>query len=124
MNEGIIEIIARVAPFLMIGAVFYFLIFLPQQKKMKKHKEMNESLKKGDKVVTNSGIVGIFEKAADGYASITVAEGVVIQVVNSSIADVLKGDKAAEKVAKFKQQNEDSDSGVSKKTATKKASKK
>jgi preprotein translocase subunit YajC len=47
--------------FLAIFAIFYFLIIRPQSKKAKEQKETLESLKKGDKVITNGGIHGIIE---------------------------------------------------------------
>ncbi len=45
-------------PILLIFAVFYFLVMMPQQKQRKKHEEMLGKLQKGDKVVTASGIHG------------------------------------------------------------------
>jgi preprotein translocase subunit YajC len=45
-------------PFVLIFVIFYFLLILPQQKRQKQQKAMLEGLKKGDKVVTASGIWG------------------------------------------------------------------
>ena len=44
------------APFVLIFVIFYFLLILPQQKRQKKHRALLGDLKKGDKVVTSSGI--------------------------------------------------------------------
>ena len=43
---------------LAIGAIFYFLLIRPQQKQVKAHEELVAGLKKGDKVVTGSGLHG------------------------------------------------------------------
>ncbi len=48
-------------PLILIFAIFYFLLIRPQSKKAKEHKQTLESLKKGDKVMTNGGIHGIIE---------------------------------------------------------------
>ncbi|GAB0172394.1 preprotein translocase subunit YajC [Helicobacter trogontum] len=44
-------------PLAVLIAVFYFLVFRPQQQQRKKHAAMVESLKRGDKIVTNGGFV-------------------------------------------------------------------
>ena len=46
-------------PFILIFVIFYFVLFLPMQRRQKKQKQMLESLKNGDQVVTSGGIVGI-----------------------------------------------------------------
>ncbi len=48
-------------PLILIFAIFYFLLIRPQSKKAKEHKPTLESLKQGDKVMTNGGIHGIIE---------------------------------------------------------------
>ena len=48
-------------PLIFIFGIFYFLLIRPQQKKAKEHKDTLESLKKGDKIITNGGIHGIIE---------------------------------------------------------------
>jgi len=45
-------------PYLLIFAVFYFLIIMPQQKRAKKEKQFESELKAGDKIITKSGIHG------------------------------------------------------------------
>lgn len=48
-------------PLILIFVIFYFLLIRPQSKKAKEHKQMLENLKKGDKVMTNGGILGVIE---------------------------------------------------------------
>jgi len=45
-------------PFILIFVIIYFLMLRPQQKKQKAHQRMLTELKKGDKVVTNAGMLG------------------------------------------------------------------
>jgi preprotein translocase subunit YajC len=53
-------------PYLLIFAVFYFLIIMPQQKRAKKEKAFENDLKVGDKIITKSGIHGkVAELSAD-----------------------------------------------------------
>ena len=46
-------------PLILIFVVFYFLLIRPQQRKVKQHKEMLSNLKRGDKIVTSGGIIGL-----------------------------------------------------------------
>jgi preprotein translocase subunit YajC len=50
--------IALFAPYILIGVVFYFLLFMPMQRQKKRQQQMLSSLKSGDSVVTSGGIVG------------------------------------------------------------------
>ena len=50
--------IALFAPYILIGLVFYFLLFMPMQRQKKRQQQMLNGLKSGDNVVTSGGIVG------------------------------------------------------------------
>jgi preprotein translocase subunit YajC len=50
--------IAMFAPYVLIGVVFYFLLFMPMQRQKKRQAQMLSALKSGDNVVTSSGIMG------------------------------------------------------------------
>ncbi len=50
--------IALFTPYLLIGVVFYFLLFMPMQRQKKRQAQMLKELKNGDQVVTTSGIIG------------------------------------------------------------------
>ena len=49
-------------PFVLIFIIFYFLLIRPQQKRVKQHKLMVESLKRGNKVLTAGGILELLQK--------------------------------------------------------------
>jgi preprotein translocase subunit YajC len=80
----------QLAPLILIFVVFYFLLIRPQQKKMKAHKAMVAGLRRGDRVVTAGGIIGVVTKVLnDTEAQLEIADGVRVRVVRATITDVL-----------------------------------
>jgi preprotein translocase subunit YajC len=76
-------------PIIGIFVVFYFLLIRPQQKKMKEHKAMIGSVRRGDRVVTGGGIYGLVTKVrGDNEVEVEIAEGVRVKVLKSTIADI------------------------------------
>lgn len=75
---------------LLIIAIFYLLVFRPQQKKMKQHQNMVANLAKGDEVVTQGGMVGkVTRVVADkNELEVELAKDVRVRVVQSTIAEV------------------------------------
>ncbi len=67
-------------------AIFYFLLIRPQQKRAKQHKELLESLKVGDSVVTAGGIHGKVAALQDTVVTVEIATGVKIKVNRASVA--------------------------------------
>ena len=81
---------AQFIPLILIFVIFYFFLIRPQQKKVKEHKLMVSSLKRGDEVVTSGGIVGRVERIiGDDKVDILIAENVTVQVVQSTIQALL-----------------------------------
>ena len=77
-------------PLILIFAIMYFLLIRPQQKKVKEHRAMVEALRRGGRVVTQGGVIGKVSKVKDdGEIEVEIAEGVRVQVVRSTIAQVL-----------------------------------
>ena len=80
-NSGIGQFI----PLILIFVIFYFFLIRPQQKKVKEHKIMVATLKRGDKVVTSGGIVGTVERVMENdKAEIEISEGVKVEIVKST----------------------------------------
>tara|TARA_B100001540_G_C15726204_1_gene605427 strand:+ start:943 stop:1230 length:288 start_codon:yes stop_codon:yes gene_type:complete len=80
-NSGIGQFI----PLILIFVVFYFFLIRPQQKKVKAHKLMVESLKRGDKVITSGGIIGTVERVMDNdRAEISISNDVKVEVIRST----------------------------------------
>lgn len=68
-----------------------FLILRPQQKRVKAHKEMIDSLKKGDTVITQGGLIGKISKIiSDQEVEIEIAKDVKVKAVRGMISDIKK----------------------------------
>ena len=81
---------AQFIPLILIFVIFYFFLIRPQQKKVKDHKLMVASLKRGDEVVTSGGIVGKIERIlGDDKVDLLISENVTVQVVQSTIQSLL-----------------------------------
>ena len=77
--------IGQFIPLILIFVIFYFFLIRPQQKKVKEHKLMVENLKRGDKVITNGGIVGSIERVLDNdKVEVLISENVKVEVVKST----------------------------------------
>ena len=77
--------IGQFIPLILIFVIFYFFLIRPQQKKVKEHKAMVESLKRGDRVVTSGGITGTVERLIDNdKVEVEIAENVKVEIVKST----------------------------------------
>ena len=77
--------IGQFIPLILIFVIFYFFLIRPQQKKVKEHKAMVESLKRGDKVVTSGGITGTVVRLIDNdKVEVEIAENVKVEIVKST----------------------------------------
>jgi preprotein translocase subunit YajC len=83
------SMLVQILPFIMILGIMYFLIIRPQQKKLKDHRDMIASIRRGDTVVTAGGIVGKVTKViGDAELQVELAEGVRVRVVRATISEV------------------------------------
>lgn len=78
-----------IGQFVLLGAVFWFFLIRPQQKRMKEHAAKIASTKKGDMVVTGGGILGKVTRVDEGELEVEIASGVKVKVVKTTITDVL-----------------------------------
>jgi len=78
-------------PIILIFVVLYFLMILPQQRRQKKHLQMITNLKKGDRVITSSGIHGIITNVKENSFMVKIAENVEIEVDKGSISHKVGG---------------------------------
>ncbi|WP_373034797.1 preprotein translocase subunit YajC [Sulfurimonas sp.] len=79
------EIISQLLPFIFLIAIMYFVIIRPQQKEAKARKEMIESLKKGDKVVTNGGFIVVIHKVEENFLSVKMNDDVIVKIAKDAI---------------------------------------
>ncbi|OGX06798.1 MAG: preprotein translocase subunit YajC [Omnitrophica bacterium RIFCSPLOWO2_12_FULL_50_11] len=78
-------------PLILMFVVFYVLLMRPQQKRQKEHAEMVKNLKRGDKVVTQGGLIGIIHTLQDDYVVLKVgSQDTKIEVLRSSIQELRK----------------------------------
>ena len=85
--------------FVLFIAVFYFMAIRPQSKQRRAHQEMMSTLKKGDQVMTASGIYGTVKRVEDTVVVIEIAKGVSMKVVRRAIADIIRDPEKAKALA-------------------------
>src|SRR5690606_28133892 len=64
------SILESLFPFILIFAVFYFLIIRPQSKQRKEHAKLLTQLKRGDQVITSSGIYGVIDGLTEKFITL------------------------------------------------------
>ena len=67
------DFLTGILPLVLIFVVFWFLLFRPQQKRMKEHRALIAAVKKGDEVMTAGGIVGKITEINDQFVTLQVA---------------------------------------------------
>ena len=85
-NSG--NIWVTIAPFILMFAIFYFLLIRPQQKKQRQRGSMLNALKKGDKVVTVGGLHGTIAEISDDTVVIKVNDVTKLTFDRSSVNNV------------------------------------
>jgi preprotein translocase subunit YajC len=78
-----------IMPWILIFGVFYFLLIVPQRKRQKALQEKINSLKAGDRIVTNGGIIGTITAVRDTTLLIRSAEKSIVEVSRGAVADTL-----------------------------------
>ena len=72
-------------PIALVFAIFYFIILLPTKRRQKKLQEFLDTLKVGDKVVTNGGIYGAVTKVNGQTVQLQIADKVRIELSKNAI---------------------------------------
>jgi preprotein translocase subunit YajC len=80
------DALLQFAPIVIVGVIFYLLIFMPMRKRQKKVEAMIAALKNGDKVITSSGIYGVVSGVKDKTFILKIADQVKIEVAKSAVA--------------------------------------
>jgi len=76
-------------PLVIIFVIFYFLIIRPQVKRAKEHKQLTESVAKGDEVVTGGGLLGKVSDVNDNFVTLEVSEGVEVKIQRQSVSSLV-----------------------------------
>jgi preprotein translocase subunit YajC len=77
-------------PMVLVFVIFYLLIIMPQRKKQKKHMEMVDQLKPGDRVITTAGIFGTIMGVQKDLIELKVASNTNIKITKSAVS-VIRG---------------------------------
>jgi preprotein translocase subunit YajC len=80
------EVLSQLLPFAFLIGIMYFVIIRPQQKEAKDKKEMIETLKKGDKIVTNGGFIVVVQKVEEKFLSVKMNNDVVVKIIKDSVS--------------------------------------
>ena len=78
----------QVVPFVLILAIFYFIILLPSKKKQQKVREFLDNLKVNDKIITTSGIYGQVTRLGEQSVQIQIADKVRVEVSKAAIGGI------------------------------------
>lgn len=91
-------------PLIIMFVLFYFLLIRPQQKRQKSIRDMQNSLKKGDKIVTIGGLHGFIDSIDDNTVIIKCGDGSRLTYDRNAVREVLEAapDKKSEKAAEDK----------------------
>jgi len=80
--------LVQFAPIIIVGLIFYLLIFMPMRKRQKKEEQMRTALRPGDRVITSSGIYGVVAGVKERTFILKVADQVKIEIAKSAIAGI------------------------------------
>ena len=84
------DFLVQLFPLILIFVVFYFLLIRPQQAKVRAQREMLAGVKRGDRVVTGGGIIGLVTKViSDNEVQVELAEGVRVRIIKQTITDIV-----------------------------------
>ena len=90
MEGSSTDLLGSLLPLVALFAIFYFLIIRPQQTQAKAHKEMVTNLKKGDKIVTNGGLMVEIAKVEDTYFVVKNSDGTEMKLIKEFVAKLLE----------------------------------
>lgn len=94
------NLMTMLLPFVLVFVIFYVLIILPQRKKQKKHQEMIENLKAGDRIITSGGIHGTVMGVQKDKIEVKISANTKIEITKGAIGVILgRGEAAASEKA-------------------------
>ncbi len=85
-QAGAPDMLIQFAPIIIIGAIFYLLIFMPMRKRQRKVDMMINALKPGDKIITSSGIYATVERVKEKTFILKISDQVKIEVSKNAVA--------------------------------------
>tara|TARA_B110001454_G_scaffold219203_1_gene252094 strand:+ start:6257 stop:6628 length:372 start_codon:yes stop_codon:yes gene_type:complete len=73
-------------PFVIMFVILYFVLLRPQMRKQKEHQSFVSSIKRGDEIITQTGILGRIEGLTEQFVTLEIADGVRIKMLRSQVA--------------------------------------
>ncbi len=73
-------------PFVLMGGIFYFMLWRPQKKEQQRRQDLLNGLKEGDKIVTIGGIYGKIVGVSEKRVKVKIAENVEIEMARSAVS--------------------------------------
>jgi len=91
------NLLTALFPFILVLVIFWLIIVLPQQRRQKKHMQMVESLKPGDRIITSGGIFGTVMGVYPDRIELKIAANVKIDITKNAVAVILERQKTETK---------------------------
>lgn len=92
------SMIAAIIPFILVFVIFYVLIIMPQRKRQKRHQQLIEQLKPGDRIITSGGVHGTVMGTQKDKIELKIAANVKIDLAKSAVAVILTPEEKAQKL--------------------------
>lgn len=86
LSPEVMQVIQASWPIVLMGVIFYFLLYRPQKKEQQRRQELLDSLKKGEKIVTIGGLYGTITALNEKNVTIKIAEKVEVTVARSAVS--------------------------------------
>lgn len=88
--QGTISTMGMITQLVLIMVVFYIFLIRPQQKKMRQHEQLLQTIKKGDRIITGGGMIAKVLDASDPYElTVEISAGVVVKVYRATVRDLV-----------------------------------
>ena len=88
MSQDFINNLATYGPILLMGIIFYFMLYRPQKKEQQRRNDMLSSLKKGDRIVTIGGLYGSIIGFTDKTVTIKIADKVDVTIARTAVSSL------------------------------------
>jgi preprotein translocase subunit YajC len=89
--------LTALVPFILVFVIFYLLIIMPSRKRQKKHQEMVQQLKSGDKIITTGGIHGTVMGVHQDKIEVKIASNVKIDISKNAVSGFVSEKKEEKK---------------------------
>lgn len=88
--QGTTSTMGMITQLVLIMVVFYIFLIRPQQKKIRQHEQLLQTIKKGDRIITGGGMIAKVLDASDPYElTVEISAGVVVKVYRATVRDLV-----------------------------------